>query len=129
MADIIPLTNDPSATFNISLNNVNYNFQTKYNYRFGYWTFDMYQEERPVALGIAMVLSASLLKPYPEKVDIGTMLMVDTGETRIDATLEDLGTRILMQYASPSEVEQIVSEAEALGILSPPSFLEESMNV
>jgi hypothetical protein len=93
----------PSQTFKVDLDENTYNFRVIYNTRLGTWTFDL-SDEDGVALcsGVTMVLSADLINQF--NLGIGSLFMLEEGSTRVDASVDDLGDRIILAYLTPQEV-------------------------
>lgn len=100
----LPLTPDPSQTFSIDIAGSKYRFDVKYNDRAGVWTFDLYLDETdaPILLGVPIVTGVEILEPY--NLEIGQLLAVDQSSQALDATSEDLGTRVVLYWMSDDEV-------------------------
>lgn len=103
----IPLTNDPSIIFEITLNTRLLGFQTKYNDRgasdtLPYWTVDILEGGVPVIVGVPLVLGANLLRAY--NLGLGGLVMIDRTDTNTDATDESLGDTTVLLYYTPDEV-------------------------
>lgn len=54
LKDILPYS------FNIQISNITYNMQINYNSEGDFFTFDIYQDETPLALGLKVVLDTLL---------------------------------------------------------------------
>jgi Domain of unknown function (DUF6983) len=107
----IPLIQSQSTVFNVDLNSINYNMQTKYNYRFGYWTLDILIGEDPFLMGIGMLIGTNILSQYPKANNIGALIMFDTSDSNLDANFNELGERVIMIYLTPEELDEIVESA------------------
>lgn len=93
----------PSQTLKVDLEGNTYNIRIIYNTRVGVWTLDLSNESgAPLASGVTMVLGADLINQF--NLGIGALVMVEDGSTRLDASSEDLGSRILLIHLTPEEV-------------------------
>ena len=101
----IPLTNSPESFFRIELNGKQLDFRTLYNSRDGVWSFDVSENGSPLKNGISLVLGTDLLKAY--NTGIGSFVMVDTENNGVDADADSIGTRQILLYYTPEEVEEI----------------------
>lgn len=112
---LIPLTNNASSIFNIDLNGIEYTLKTKFNYRFGYWTLDILLNDEPVFMGLGMLIGSNIIGQFPRGNEIGALFMIDTSDTRLDATFSDLGTRVVLMYLTPEEIVEVgtILEIEA----------------
>lgn len=99
----LPLSSDPSQSFTCQLGAVKYYCEAKYNSRNGVWSLDLYDDaaRSPILLGMAIVLGVDLLEPY--NLGIGRLVAVDGNATDRDATADDLGTRVTLNWISPDE--------------------------
>ena len=112
MPTIIPLTNAPSSIFEITLNDRVITMQTKFNVRgsgidntLPYWTINLTEGDQPLAIGLALVLGADILRQL--NLGLGAIFMVDLTDTHTEATADSLGTDIVMVYTTPEELEAL----------------------
>ena len=98
---IIPVTNEPESTATYSLEGVNYGFRFRYNERAGAWFFDLSTDAGvPLVTGHKVVVSAFLFGWRETSADMppGALFAYDTSDQRLDPTLEDFGTRVILTY-------------------------------
>ncbi len=63
---ILPLTNNPEESFNISIFDIIYNFRQLWN-EYGFWTLDIKDADGIVLVyGVKIVAGHPLLEQYPE---------------------------------------------------------------
>lgn len=61
----LPLTNNPEESFNISINNIIYNFKQLWN-TIGFWTIDIKDADGNIlVLGVKLIVQENILKQYP----------------------------------------------------------------
>ncbi len=101
---IIPLTNNPSAVFDIVIEGLTYTIITKYNTRAKSWSIDLYESGVLLSTGIGLLLGVNIIQQY--NYNIGTLFMVDIDRLSLDATGDDLGTRVILVQASVEEFEE-----------------------
>lgn len=104
---IIPLSQNYSANFTIDLNGEVYAFVTRYNSRFGNWSFDLFRDDVEIASGISMILGSDIIDQY--NFNIGVLFMVDLETSTIDATAFDIGTRVVLVHTSEEEIENALT--------------------
>lgn len=99
----IPITADASQEVTITLGGVVYVLTIKWGELRGVWTMDITRVEDSTVLarGVAMLIGGDILKGFG--LAIGSMYMVDTSAKDIDATVDDLGDRVLLYYFEPGE--------------------------
>jgi len=62
---ILPLTNNPSESFNFNINDVVYKFKQKWN-TLGFWTLDILDTDgNPLVYAVKIVTRENLLNMYP----------------------------------------------------------------
>lgn len=100
----LPLTADPAQTFTCQLGDIKYFIQVRFNSRSGVWTLDLLDDATRVLLlaGAPIVLGVDILEAC--NFGIGSLIAVDLSSTGLDATVEDLGTRVALFWVSPDEV-------------------------
>lgn len=100
----LPVSSDSAQTFITQLGDVKYLFNLRWNDRSQCWCMDMLTDSDQVVLlqGIPLVLGCDLLQPY--NLGIGRMLVVDESGQGLDASYNDLGSRVKVYWFSPDEV-------------------------
>lgn len=104
---IIPLTNNPSAVFDINIDALQYTIVTKYNTRAGTWSIDLFESGVLLTSGIGLLLGVDIVRQY--NYNIGVLFMADLDRLNLDATGEDLGTRVVLVQATQEEYEQNIN--------------------
>ena len=97
----LPLTNHPDAETVFTLEGVNYIFHTLYNERGGAWYLDVSLEDgTPLVASRKIVVKWPLMgvRETPDRSLPGWLFAFDTSGQDLDPTLDDLGTRVVMQY-------------------------------
>lgn len=97
---------EPFYTFGVDLENSTYFIEMRWNGRDGAWYMSvMKEDETPIRMGIKVVLGTFLgRRSVNPKFPPGILVAVDlTGEGR-DATLDDLGTRVVVYYYTAEEI-------------------------
>lgn len=106
MPEIVPLSNDPSSTFTITLNANELNFQTKYNTRTESWSFDIYDTQlKPLVYGAPFLLGGNIVEPYT--LGIGGFVPVDLTESSREATPSTIGLENILVYLTEDELETL----------------------
>ena len=105
--EIIPLSQNYSATFTIDLNGEVYTFRTLYNSRFGNWSFDLLKDDVEIASGISMILGSDIIDQF--NFNIGVLFMVDLETTNLDATAFDIGERVVLVHTTQEEIENALT--------------------
>ena len=108
----IPFNSDPSNTFAVLLGNgVKYRFETKYNYRAGFWTFDLWTDADGVKLlsGVPILLGQDMLAPYALR--MGRLIPVDESKADVEAGPDDLGDRVKVYWFAVGELEAAAAGA------------------
>lgn len=98
------ITNDPSQLFDINLDGTDYTFSIKFNSRSNVWTADIVNTltTEQILMGAPLVVGQDILEPY--NFNIGTLTVIDTSSALVDATIDDMGTRIIFLYLTPDEI-------------------------
>ena len=101
---IIPLTNQTHQVFSVDLEGQIYRLTVEWNERLQLWSMNISDNDGIVLIyGIALVKGTEILEPY--NLGVGGIVMVDTETDGPDATVDDLGTRILMAHLTEAELE------------------------
>ncbi len=105
MPQIMPMV--PSVPFYrlaTAVDSTAYLIDVRWNERDAAWYLDFYEEdETPIAMGVKVVLGAYLGRSFQHPLfRDGVFVAVDTSGQRLDATLDDLGTRVhIRRYQIP----------------------------
>lgn len=96
----------PHYTFNTVLGDTAYNFEIRWNGRDAAWYMSVFeQDETPIFVNAKIVLGANIgRKANHPLVLTGVFLAIDTEKTGIDATLDDLGSRIQVRYYTDFDI-------------------------
>ncbi len=105
--NIIPLSKNYSAVFQIEILSETYEFRTLYNSRFNNWSFDLIKNNVEIASGISMVLGTDIIKQF--NLGLGVLFMVDLEQTNIDATAFDIGERVVLVHATQEEIDNAIT--------------------
>lgn len=108
MPSVLPLVPSiPEYTFATALNSNVYVIRMRWNARASTWFMDISDSEETLVLaGMACLLGCKIgLNSANTSFPAGMFLMVDTSGTGIDATLDDMGTRIQIWHYSADELE------------------------
>lgn len=100
------IPSEPNYTFGVDLDEVTYLVEMRWNGRDNAWYMNFFEEdETPIRTGIKMVLGTFLgRRSVSPKFPSGLLVAVDlTGEGK-DATLDDLGTRVVVYYYTREEI-------------------------
>ena len=90
----------PAQSFSIVLNDVGYNMSAKWNSRAEFWTLDIADEDGTVILSnIALRAGLDLLAPF--NLGMGSLHVYDVSETGKEATLNNIGTDVVLVYMEP----------------------------
>lgn len=96
----------PNYRMGISLDDTPYIFDVRWNERDTAWYLDIYDAvEDPIRLGIKIVLGTILgVRCLDARLPLGTLLAVDLSGAGVDATIDDLGTRVVLFYFAADEL-------------------------
>lgn len=103
-----------SYRFGVALNENQYIIDVHWNSREEAWYLDWYKEDDTViAIGLKVVLGAYLgrtktVPPFSE----GSLVAVDTSGESIEATFDDLGSRVIVRYIP---VEDLIPLRDQVG--------------
>jgi hypothetical protein len=92
--------------FDIELEGNTYRLEFHYSERAAKWLMNIRDtQDNAIALGIAVVLGADLLKQWHHlAVPPGIMVAFDTSGQELDALLGDLGERVQLYYLATTEI-------------------------
>jgi hypothetical protein len=98
---------DPNYRVGITLQDTPYNFDVYWNERDQAWFFDLYDvNESPIITSVKMVLGAFLLARCTDpRKPSGAIIMADLSGQGQDATIDDLGSRVVAMYFTVDELE------------------------
>lgn len=96
-------------TFDTVLDDRAYTFRVYWNAcnaRDAAWFFDVYDEDaQPIAYGVKIVLGTNLARTYDHPLTRqGALVVIDRSGSNIDATFDDLGTRIAVLHLTSTEM-------------------------
>ncbi len=99
---------DPNYRVGISLNDTPYLFDVRWNGRDGAWYFDLYDDsEVPIISGVKLVLGAFILTACTDpRKPSGAIIVADLSGQGRDATIDDLGTRVVVLYYNAVELAE-----------------------
>lgn len=104
----LPITQDGSwFQFSIELDQVSYGFEFRWNEREGCWYLTLRDGEGNALVSSRKVVIGPLFRNFRGTAGVmqtGDVYVVDTSGTGLDAGLEDLGRRVVLTYASDSEL-------------------------
>ena len=106
MPALIPLQPSvPRYTFSTALSNAVYTFRVYWNSRSEVWYMDVYtDDETLLRAGVPLLLGVELDKGRSAEWPDGRFLVYDTENSGVDATLDDLGTRVQLWYFTNDEL-------------------------
>lgn len=102
----LPPIDESNARTTLTVGDVTYDLTFRWNARDEGWYLDVYDPDHAqIAAGIRIVLGAYLGRriKHPLFRD-GVLVAIDTTDQGLDATLTDLGTRVLLRYYDNREV-------------------------
>lgn len=108
MPQVLPLV--PSVgdyTFTTTINGNTYNFRVRWNARASLWFIDVADPSNvPIASGIAVVLGEPLgiSFAYTDPFMTGRFFARDTTGANREATFDDLGLRVIVEYWSLNDL-------------------------
>jgi hypothetical protein len=110
----IPLTSDPKQTMTVVLGSTTVDLAVRYNDQSGVWNFDLALDGVGTVLltNVPMLIGQDLLAPYA--LGLGGLIVTDTSGQYLDAGPDDLGTRVTLQWLSPTELAGLKSAGAAL---------------
>lgn len=113
------IPSEPFYGFSTVLDGITVEFNVRWNARDEAWYFDLFDEDgAPIAHGIKIVLGAYLGRRVNHSIfRLGVLVAIDTSGERRDATLDDLGTRVIVRHLTEFEVAAgiLAASAEAAG--------------
>jgi hypothetical protein len=104
----IPTLLDGTQSYQIQveLDGTTFEFVFNWNDREGRWYFDLNDiTSNPLVSGRAVVLNLPLLARFRQStMPPGDLIAIDTSNSNIDASLTDLGDRVLLVYLTAADV-------------------------
>jgi hypothetical protein len=103
MSAEIPIIPDADQIFFITIGDIDYMLDIKWNHRSETWKLDIYDavSNNLLVAGLSLVLGADLLYPY--NLDIGALFLHDESSKSLDAKSDDLGDRVKLIWMSEAE--------------------------
>ena len=102
MASFIPLSLAPSSDFDIALEDGNFFITVRWVTVSGAWVIDIERSGEVLINGLRLVLGTDLMSQF--NFNIGIWCMLDLKNTGLDATVDNLGTDIVLLYIPESEI-------------------------
>lgn len=101
---IVPFISE-KQTFTCQLGDFFFRFRTLFNDVTGVWHFDLYDAatDEPICYQIPIFIGHDLLEAL--NLGIGGMIATDMSAMGLDAGPDDLGTRVVVAYLTPAELE------------------------
>lgn len=99
----LQITSEPCQRFEITLGELDYRIEIKFNDRSLVWTMDLAEEVSGLVLfaGVPLLLGEDLLAPYNYK--IGRLMLLNNSAEFKDATSENLGASLSLYYVTDNE--------------------------
>jgi hypothetical protein len=99
----------PNYRVGITLNDIPYIFDVHWNGRDNAWYFDVLDStELPIRCGIKIVLGTSLgVRSTDPRYPSGMLVATDTSGEGRDATIDDLGSRVVVLHYTVEEFEAL----------------------
>jgi hypothetical protein len=110
--DLPLIPSEPNQGFSATLEETQYVFECRWHSRDASWYLSIFTEqEDPIRVGMRVVLGAALGRRSPDdRMPPGAIVAVDTsapeGTDGLDATLDDLGTRVQVRYYTRDELAE-----------------------
>ena len=98
---LIPITNDPESEVSVKLEGVVYTFRLRWNVRSGAWFLDLRDANDEVLFAGRKLVVDWVLSGWRDtdpRLPPGRLLAYDTSGQQTDPTLDDLGTRVVLEY-------------------------------
>jgi hypothetical protein len=97
-------------SFSTTLDGTEYLFDVRWNGRDGAWYFDLLDaDEDMIRAGNKVTLGSSPgVRSSDSRFPAGAFLTLDASGAGVEATYEDIGTRVLLLYYSPEELAGLV---------------------
>lgn len=105
-----------NQTFSTTIEDEEYRFSARWNSRAGQWRMDVFDAEgNAIIRGVAIVLGTYLGRTSTHRLfRNGVFVALDTTQTGTEATLDDLGTRVVVRYCQRAElIARFVNATEA----------------
>ncbi len=121
MPVLLPITPSvPDQQFTTTLAGVVYQIRAKWNTRDESWYMDLRTPSGdPIRLGLRLVLGAKIGRQCADpRMPAGTFVLIDTSKEDREATLDDMGTRVVLQFTSHAEVAAMDASLDAADALS-----------
>lgn len=103
---LIPFTST-KETFICQCGDFQFQFDTLYNDYEGIWHFDLTDAQTGIVLctQVSILLGLDLLRPM--NLGIGSLFAADMTGADLEAGPDDLGTRVIVAYYTPAEMEAL----------------------
>lgn len=98
----------PSYRMSVAIEATNFVLDVYYNERDSAWYFDLLDsEESPIISGVKVVLGTPLLRTVDERAPGGVWIAHDTTNSGVEAGLDDLGGRVVVEYYTEAEARAL----------------------
>jgi len=104
--DIIPVTNEPSSRFNISLEDGDFDVRLNFNGTTATWSMDLSNNGVPIISGLTLVTGTDIVRGY--NLNIGSWVMIDLTNSGIDPDINNLGVQLILYYIPESEKQELI---------------------
>lgn len=101
----VTLIHPPRGEFRFNnrqiLDGVIYTFQFVWNVRAGFWHLALGNSSNQATVrNLQMVIATNILAPYQSNTDVpqGVLDIVDTSGSRVEATRDEFGVRVVLRY-------------------------------
>lgn len=100
----LQITSEPCQRFEITLGELDYSVEIKFNDRSGVWTIDLNEvvTSKILFAGVPLLLGEDLLSPY--NYNIGKLMLLNNSAEFKDATSENLGSSLSLYYLTDDEL-------------------------
>jgi hypothetical protein len=104
---LVPFTSDYDQRFITQLGDDKYVLDSRWNERGQTWSFDLTRDsdQEKLLAGAPMQIGQDILSPYA--LGIGALIVSDLGKKDSDPGPEDLGSRVIVTYLTPTEIAAI----------------------
>lgn len=108
MAQVLPFQPSiPSYRVGTVINGTPYIFDVRWNARDAAWYFDLYdKDEVAIVMGVKVVLGAGLgSRVRDDRYPAGLVVAIDVTGAGADATIDDIGKRVLVVHFTPEDID------------------------
>lgn len=101
------MTTDKNQSFRTTLDGTTIRFVVYYNERQNVWYLDIQsiENDNVFVKGLALLTGVDILRQY--NLNLGSLLMLNVDESLEDASPDNLGVSLVLEYLTPDEVEAL----------------------